>query len=161
MYNLLEYSKKKIQKKTRPLGELLQGWTSNPLSFNSEYLKYKGRFTGNTYNLVAEDDGYDAEKVGKHEIEIVVPLNQWSNFWRTLNIPLINCAIELILTWSKSWALADMAVRAVRNNHERTTSNCCTNRIKILKNRDKIVCSSCYFVKRKWQETFRTIKITI
>ena len=117
MYNLLEYSKKKIQKKTRPLGELLQGWTSNPLSFNSEYLKYKGRFTGNTYNLVAEDDGYDAEKVGKHEIEIVVPLNQWSNFWRTLNIPLINCAIELILTWSKNCALVNMIVRAAGNNN--------------------------------------------
>ena len=45
-------------------------------------------------------------------MEIVVPLKHLMNFWRTLNIPLINYEIELILTWSKNCALADMAVRA-------------------------------------------------
>ena len=30
----------------------------------------------------------------------MVPLNYLSNFWRTLEIPLINCEINLILTWS-------------------------------------------------------------
>ena len=35
-----------------------------------------------------------------------------SDFWKTLNIPLINCEIELILTWSKNCALANMTVRA-------------------------------------------------
>ena len=30
----------------------------------------------------------------------MVPLKYFSNFWRTLEIPLINCEIELILTWS-------------------------------------------------------------
>ena len=48
----------------------------------------------------------------KNETEIVVPLKHLSNFWRTLNIALINCEIELILTWSKNCALADMTVRA-------------------------------------------------
>ena len=37
---------------------------------------------------------------------------------RTLNIPLINCEIELILTWSKSCALADMTVTAAGNNND-------------------------------------------
>ena len=31
----------------------------------------------------------------------MVPLKYLSNFWRTLEMPLINCEIELILTWSK------------------------------------------------------------
>ena len=48
----------------------------------------------------------------KNETEIVVPLKHLSTFWRTLNIALINCEIELILTWSKNCALADMTVRA-------------------------------------------------
>ena len=48
--------------------------------------------------------------------EIVVPLKHLSNFWRTLNIPLINCEIELILTWSKNCAFADMTVRAAGND---------------------------------------------
>ena len=32
----------------------------------------------------------------------MVPLKYLSNFWRTLEIPLINCEIDLILTWSKN-----------------------------------------------------------
>ena len=31
----------------------------------------------------------------------MVPLKYLSNFWRTLQVPLINCEIELILTWSR------------------------------------------------------------
>ena len=30
----------------------------------------------------------------------MVPLEYLSNFWRTLEVPLINCEIELILDWS-------------------------------------------------------------
>ena len=68
---------------------------SNPLSSNSEPFKYKTSITGNTY-----DGDDDANEVGKNESEIVVRLKHLSNFWRTLNIPWINCEIELILTWS-------------------------------------------------------------
>ena len=35
----------------------------------------------------------------------MVPLKYLSNFWRTLEIPLINYKIELILTWSRSCAI--------------------------------------------------------
>ena len=45
--------------------------------------------------------GYDANKVGKNETEVVIALKYVSNFWKSLNIPLINCELELILTWSK------------------------------------------------------------
>ena len=31
---------------------------------------------------------------------------------------MIDCEIELILTWSKNYAAADMTVRAVRNNND-------------------------------------------
>ena len=30
----------------------------------------------------------------------MVPLKYFSNFWRTLEMPLINCEVNLILTWS-------------------------------------------------------------
>ena len=45
-------------------------------------------------------------KIDKNETEVVIPLipvilKHLSNFWKTLNISLINCEIELILTWSK------------------------------------------------------------
>ena len=32
-------------------------------------------------------------------VEIKVPLKYLSSFWRTLEMPLINCEINLILTW--------------------------------------------------------------
>ena len=106
-------STEKITKKTTgSLWNYYRGEPSNPLSSNSESFKYKTSITGNTY-----DGDDDANKVGKNETEIVIPLKHLSNFWRTLNIPLINCEIELILTWSKNCALADMTVRAARNNN--------------------------------------------
>ena len=60
------------------------------------------------YELVAGNANYDAYKVDKNETEVVIPLKYLSNFWRTLNIPLINCEVELILTWSKKCVLTDM-----------------------------------------------------
>ena len=96
--------------------ELLQRWSK---WFSSDQsFKYKTSITRNTYNVGDVEAGYDANKFGKNETEIVVPLNHLSNFWTTLNIPLINCEIELILTWSKTWALADMTARAPGNNND-------------------------------------------
>ena len=34
--------------------------------------------------------------------EIIVPLKYLSNFWGTLEIPLINCEVNVILTWSST-----------------------------------------------------------
>ena len=87
---------------------------SNPLSSNSEPFRYKTSVTGNTYD--GDDD--DANKVGKNETKVVIPLKHLSNFWRTLNIPLITCEIELILTWPKSCVFSDMTVRAAGNNND-------------------------------------------
>ena len=36
---------------------------------------------------------------GTKNVEIMVPLKYLSNFWRTLEMPLINCEINLILIW--------------------------------------------------------------
>ena len=117
MCNLFEYSKK-YEKTTGSLWNYYRDEPSDPLSSNSESFKYKTSITGNTYNVGADEANYDANKVGKKETEIVIPLKHLSNFWRTLNIPLINCEIELILTWSKNCALADMTVRAAGNNND-------------------------------------------
>ena len=35
----------------------------------------------------------------------MVPLKYLSNFWRTLEMPLINCEVNLILTWSSTCLL--------------------------------------------------------
>ena len=43
--------------------------------------------------------------------KIVVPLKHLSNFWKTLDMPLINCEINLILTWSENCVLTSKAQR--------------------------------------------------
>ena len=93
---------------------------SNPLSTNSESFNYKTSITGNTYNVdekITDDDGnevdnpnYDVNKVGKSKAEIVIPLKHLSNFWGSSDMLLINCEVELILTWTKNCVLADMTV---------------------------------------------------
>ena len=152
IYNLLEYSKN-YRKTTGSLWNYYRDEPSNPLSSNSESFKYKTSITGNTYNIGVGEAGYDANKVGKNETEVVISLKHLSNFWRTLNTPLINCEVDLILTWSKNCVLANMTVDAA--------ANLAIAAANLVINRHKIVCSSCYFVKRKWHKTFRTIKIRI
>ena len=91
MYNLLEYSKN-YKKTIGSLWNYYRDEPSNPLSSNSEFFRYRTSI-GNTYNVGADEADYDANK-----IEVVIPLKHLSNFWRSLNIPLINCGVELILT---------------------------------------------------------------
>ena len=69
------------------------------------------------YNLDAGEAGYDANEVGKNETEVVILLKHLSNFWRSLNIPLINCEVELILTWSRNCVLADITRRNAQSNN--------------------------------------------
>ena len=42
----------------------------------------------------------------KENVEIAVSLKSFSNFWRTLKMPLINCEINLILTRSENCAIS-------------------------------------------------------
>ena len=90
----------------------------NPPSSNSESFKYKTSITGNVYNTGAGEAGYDANKNGKNETEVVIPLKYLRNFWRSLNIPLINCQVDLILTWSKNCILVDMTERNAEGDNQ-------------------------------------------
>ena len=116
MYNLLEYSKN-YKKTTGSLWNYYRDEPSDHLSSTSESFKYKTSITGNKHNIGDGEEEYDANNVGKNETEVVIPLKHLTNFWKSLNIPLINCEVELILTWSKNCVLADMTVRDAQNNN--------------------------------------------
>ena len=110
LYNLLEYSKN--YKKTtgsfwnyyrdKPNKQSIGGGNAaiKYLIRNSKSFDYKTSITGKL-------EGNNPEK----EVEIVVPLKFLSNFWRALNMLLINCEINLILTWSKNCVLTSKATR--------------------------------------------------
>ena len=109
MCNLLEYSKNY----RRTAGRLWSYYRDEPsdlLSSNSESFKYKTSIAGNTNNVGAGEAGYYANKVVKNETEVVIPWKHLSNFWKGINVQLINCEIELILTWSKNCVLVDTTV---------------------------------------------------
>ena len=83
MYNLLEYSKI-YRKITGSLWNYYRDEPSDPLSFNFESFKYKTSITGNSYNLVAGDDGYDANKVAKSEANFFCTTKTFKQFLESL-----------------------------------------------------------------------------
>ena len=50
------------------------------------------------------------ENDGTKNVKIMVPLKYLSSFWRTLEMPLISCEINLILTWSANCFIIDVPV---------------------------------------------------
>ena len=57
------------------------------------------------------ENGVTHNNLTKNNVKVVVPLKHISNFWRSLNIPLINCEAELILTWYKNCVLINKFTR--------------------------------------------------
>ena len=58
--------------------------------------------------MTATAEDYDANKV-----EIAVSLKYLSNFWRTLDIPLMNCEVSLALNWSENCVVTSLEKRLV------------------------------------------------
>ena len=97
MYNLIEYS----DNYSKTSGGLWKYHKEIPavdddgdiVDFNGtnapDSINYKAKITGQTNN-----NG----RIGN--VEIMVPLKYLSNFWRTLEMLLINFEVELILNWS-------------------------------------------------------------
>ena len=107
VYNLIEYSGNYAKTTgslwqyckditARDNNNLIEGFTAANLtdSFN-----FKAKITGQTGND------------GTKDVEIMVPLKYLSNFWRTLEMPLINCEVNLILTWSSNCVLIATAIQ--------------------------------------------------
>ena len=105
MYNLHEYSQN-YKKVKDLLWNYYRDRPTNPLYSNSGSFKYKTSIIESTYNIGDGEDGYDQIKVGRNKTELFIPVKYLSKFWRSLNIPLINFEVKLILTWSKNCVLS-------------------------------------------------------
>ena len=91
MHNLLECSKNRDEPNSGIDGK------NNNVSYSikdSKSFDYKTSITGKSKGINRTKD-----------VEIVEPLKYVSNFRRTLDMPLINCDINLILTWSEKCVL--------------------------------------------------------
>ena len=61
--------------------------------------------TTNSLNIKEKTTGQTGDNNTK-TFEIMVPLKYLSSFWKTLEMPLINCEINLDLNWSKNCVIA-------------------------------------------------------
>ena len=91
LYNLTEYSDNYSDTSGSLWGfkrEEIHNNVSVSNDDNAPLFKYKASNIGNT-----ENNGT------KNGVKIAVPLKYLSNFWRSSEMPLINCKVELSLTW--------------------------------------------------------------
>ena len=109
MYNLIEYSDNYQDssaslyqyKRDEPTeANAIDDLTAN----NSSSFKYK-------VNLL--DNPVVANNIARRSVKVVVPLKYLRNFFRSLEMPLINCKIKLNLTWKKECVLSTDAGHAV------------------------------------------------
>ena len=112
MYNLIEYSDNyhnssatfyQHKRDEPPEDDAVADLTAN----NSNSLKYKIKLLGNVTEVAG-----DAAGVRRLNVKVVVPLKYLSNFFRSLEMPLINCKTKLNLTWKKECLLSTGAGEA-------------------------------------------------
>ena len=102
MYNLIEYSDNyqdssaalyQYKRDEPPEDDAVADLTAD----NSSSLKYKISLLGNP--VVANN-------IGRINVKVLVPLKYLRNFFKSLEMPLINCKIKLNLTWKKECVLS-------------------------------------------------------
>ena len=101
MYNLMEYS----DNYAKTTGSLWQYCKDIPArNNNNEIIVFDVNNTTDSFKFKAKITGQTGNN-GTKDVEIMVPLKYLSNFWKTLEMPLINCEVNLILTWSSNRVL--------------------------------------------------------
>ena len=96
MYNLIEYS----DNYSKTSGSLWQYCKEIPvINDNGDILGFNGANATDSFNFKTKIPGQTNDD-GIINVEIMVPLKYLSNFWRTLEMPLINSEVKLILNWS-------------------------------------------------------------
>ena len=80
-----------MQKKNRKSVAVQQRWSKCNIS-NSESFKLQPKTTGRT--PIASN----TKQTDTKDVKVAVPLKYLSSFWRTLEMPLINCEINVVLT---------------------------------------------------------------
>ena len=102
MYNLIEYSDNYL----KTSGSLWQYRKDIPaVNNNGDIVNFNGANATDWFNFKTKLTGQWLDDGEINNVEIIVPLKYLSNFWRTLEMPLINCEVSLILTWSANFVI--------------------------------------------------------
>ena len=105
MYNLIEYN----DNYCKTTGSLWQYCKDIPArNENNQIINFVVNNLTDSFNFKVKFTGQTGNDGTKY-VEIMVPLKYLSNFWRTLEMPLINCKVNLILTWSSTLSTQENA----------------------------------------------------
>ena len=97
MQNLIEYSNNYSKKS----GSLWQYCKDIPaVNNNCNIVYFNGADATDSFNFKAKITGQIDDDGDINNVKIMVPLKYLINFWTTLKIPLFNCEVNFILTWS-------------------------------------------------------------
>ena len=66
------------------------------------------KITGKSFEYNTKLMGSTPDNNNVLDTEVVVSLKYLSNFWRSLDLPLIICKIELYLSWSKACIVSEI-----------------------------------------------------
>ena len=103
MYNLIEY-RDNYSKTSRSLWQYCKDIPA--VNYNGAIVDFNGANATNSFNFKTKitgktaGDNNNGNIAGRADVEIMIPLKCLSKFWRTLEMPLIYCEVELILDWS-------------------------------------------------------------
>ena len=106
MYNLLEYR----QNYSMTSGSLWN-YSRDEIddvddnASDGKSLEYK--IVGKTPQRPGNERDANRPPVRTLNVEVTIPLKYLSNFWRSLDLPLINCEIEIDLSWRKGCVLIE------------------------------------------------------
>ena len=115
MYNLLEYSDNYLK-----ISRILWQYCRNEPAVNDN---------GGIIDFTADNSETDSSKIkktskkaknGQKQVKIMLPLKKLRNFWRILEMLLINCKISLDVKWSENCV-------KVANNADTTQHNTFNN----------------------------------
>ena len=102
LYNLIEYR----DNYSKTSGSLWQYCKDIPaVDNNNAIVNFTDDNLTDSFNFKAKMTGQTGDN-GTKNVEIIVPLKYLSNFWRTLEMSLINCEINFILTWSTAFIVS-------------------------------------------------------
>ena len=97
-YNLVEYSEN-YSKTSGSLWKYCKSITA--VNNNGDIVDFNGANATDSFKFKAKMTGQSGDNGRIQNAEIMAPLKCLCNFWRTLEMLLINCEVNLILTWSK------------------------------------------------------------
>ena len=120
MYNLIEYS----DNYSKTFGSFQKYCKDLPaVDNNGNIVEFNNANATDSFNAKVKITGQTGDNGRIEGVEIMVPLKYLSNFWKNVEMLLINCEINLILTWSANFIIIYTNVANQNPTFEITETN--------------------------------------